>query len=77
MQVARQPVGQGFIPNIYPKFTTHLSPRWGLGNWFADVLYTYRPSGALQMGQVALDPDLSGMPDLRISGVDFYRAAEN
>ncbi len=42
-----------------------MSPRWGLGNWFTCVLYTYRPSGALEDGQVALDPDLSGMPDLR------------
>ena len=23
-----------------------MSPLWGLGNWFTDVLYTYRPSGA-------------------------------
>ena len=23
-----------------------MSPRWGLGNWLTDVLYTYRPSGA-------------------------------
>ena len=33
------------------------------GNWFADVLYTYRPAGAFYVGQVE-NPDLSGMPDL-------------
>ena len=30
-----------------------MSPRWGLGNWFICVLYTYRPSGALEVGQDA------------------------
>ena len=48
--VARQPVGVEFpystpIKNN-PIYDT-LSPRWGLGNWLADVLYTYRPAGAL------------------------------
>ena len=49
MPVAGQSVGRIFVPDTYQKLlslrhTCRPSGAWE--NWFTDVLYTYRPSGA-------------------------------